>query len=414
MSLAIPGARRRPRVITPELIAVIAIVGLASMAMALLQPVLPLYLKSLGVSPLLIGLMGSAGMAGMVLGESSGGWLADRVGIKAPLIIGTFLCVPLVLSFVFVTDPSFIFLIFFIWGIVRAAIFGPGRGYIGTKIPVTQKATIMALYGTAMAGFRGLGTLSSGFIADSKGYDWVFYAGAAVGVMAGLLVIFSLKSERKTARRAFIEQDRVKKQTSPAEVPLYRHRPFVTQSAIALFFFAASGLGAFISLLGVEVARLDAADVGILFTISAVASALLQVPMGRMADRFSKRNMMLAGLLVTGAGQAVVGLSHGFPQMAAGMIIASAGGACFGPAAVALLSDNVPMTRQNTAMGIYGGCEDAGVILGSAMGGVVWSVFGPMWTFLLIGSLCAVVGAVIAFFGLKHRPTAATLQANPT
>lgn len=394
------------KIITPELIAVITIVGLASMAMAILQPVLPLYLTSLGVSPTLLGLMFSAGMAGMVLGESSGGWLADRADFRAPLLIGTFLCVPLVLSFVFVTSPPMIFAIFFLWGIVRAAIFGPGRGYIGTRIPFAQKATIMGLYGTAMAAFRGVGTLSSGFIVDTKGYDWVFFAGAAVGALAGLLVLISVKKtpvSRPADSRLSVQA------TGVQDVPLYRQRQFITQSTIALFYFAANGLGAFVSLLAVEVAGLEASQVGILFTIGAVTNALMLVPMGRLADRKNKRTLMVAGLVITGGGQAIVGLSHGFPQIAAGLIVGSIGGATFGPAAVALLSENVAQNRQSTAMGIYGGCEDAGVILGSSMGGVIWSTLGPAWTFLIMGSASAMIGAAITLLIPKRQaPTQGT------
>ncbi len=396
------------KIITGELMAVIAIVGIASMAMALLQPVLPLYLTSLGVSPTLLGLMFSAGMAGMVLGESSGGWLADRAGFRAPLLIGTFLCVPLVLSFVFVTSRAMIFIIFFAWGIVRAAIFGPGRGYIGTRVPLAQKATIMALYATAMAVFRGIGTLSSGFITDAKGYDWIFYAAASVGVLAGLLVLVFV---RKTPRAQAVARPASTPATPVIDVPLYRHRQFITQSAVALFYFAATGLGAFVSLLAVEVAKLDAAQVGILFTIGAITNAVMLVPMGRLADRKSKRAMMVVGLLVTGSGQAIVGLSNSFPQIAAGLIVGSTGGAMFGPAAVALLSENIAQQRQSTAMGVYGGCEDVGVILGSAMGGVIWSTLGHIWTFLIMGSVSATIGAAITFLFLKDRTPAKAVPA---
>ena len=52
-----------------ELFAVIVVVGLGVLAMAVLQPVLPLYLTSTGISPKMLGLMFSAAMAGMMLGE---------------------------------------------------------------------------------------------------------------------------------------------------------------------------------------------------------------------------------------------------------------------------------------------------------------------------------------------------------
>ncbi len=397
------------KIITRELVAVIATVGLASMAMALLQPMLPLYLTSLGISPATLGFMFSAGMAGMVLGESAGGWLADRVGLKIPLLIGTFLCAPLVLSFVFVTNPAMIFAVFFIWGIVRAAIFGPGRGYIGTVIPFAQKATFMAIYGAAMAGFRGLGTLSSGFLVDLRGYPWLFYAATAVGLIAGAIVLLAVKKSPERSRAATAALTAVAAVTERTP-PLYRQRAFISQSAIALLYFAAIGLGTYISLLAREVAGLSFSQVGIIFTIGAVVNAVMLVPMGIVADRSSKRTMMIAGLLVTAAGQAIVGFSTGFPQLAAGMIVQSAGGAMFGPAAVALLSENIARQRQSTAMGIYGGCEDLGVIVGMAMGGVVWTRLGPTPTFLIIGTASAVIGAILTFVLLKdpvrNRPPA--------
>jgi MFS family permease len=402
MQLCYDGLFRMRKIITRELVAVIGIVGLASMAMALLQPMLPLYLTSLGVDPPLLGLMFSTGMAGMVVGESAGGWLADRVGLKIPLLIGTFLCAPLVLSFVFVTTPAMIFAVFFVWGIIRSAIFGPGRGYIGTRVPFTHKATVMAIYAAAMAAFRGLGTLSSGFIVDLRGYHWLFFAAAGVGILAGTGVLLFVKKSPAS------EPSATANQSSPAggpldihpapetNVPLYRHRLFISQSAIATLYFAAVGLGTYISLLAREVAGLTFTQVGTVFTIGAVVNALLLIPMGRLADRTSKRTIMVAGLLVTAAGQAIIGFSTSFPQIAAGMIVQATGGAMFGPAAIALLSETIPHQRQSTAMGIYGGCEDLGVIMGLALGGIVWGALGPAATFLIMGTASATLGALLA------------------
>ncbi len=45
--------------------------GLGVLAMSMLQPVLPLYLTSIDVSPEVLGLMFSVAMVGMVFGESS-------------------------------------------------------------------------------------------------------------------------------------------------------------------------------------------------------------------------------------------------------------------------------------------------------------------------------------------------------
>jgi PPP family 3-phenylpropionic acid transporter len=388
------------RIISRELIIVIAITGLAVMSMSLLQPMLPLYLTSVGFSPTILGLMLSAGMAGMVLGESSGGWLADRVGIKFPMFIGTFLCAPLLVSFLFISDTALMFIVFFFWGIVRAAVFGPGRGYIGTNVSLSHKATFLAIYATAMAASRSLGTFTSGFISDAWGYDWIFIIAAGIALLGGVLVAAGLRGNpRGKPYKVGLP--------APAEPPtqgkpLYRQKPFVIQSIIAALYFMAIGVIPFLSLLAAQVAGLAATQIGILFTISAMGNALLLIPMGRLADRKNKRKMMTVGLLVTAASLVGISLSTSFAQLAASQVIGSIGGAMFSPAAVALLSENVPPQRQSTAMGIYGGCEDAGMIAGSALGGLVWSALGPTPTFLLIGTTSAVLGAIISFAVLKN------------
>jgi PPP family 3-phenylpropionic acid transporter len=392
------------RTITFELIVMLAIVGLATMAMALLQPVLPLYLTSLGVNPTMLGFMFSVGMAGMVVGESSGGWLADRVGIRVPLFIGTFVCAPLVLAFTFTTSPAIIFVIFFFWGIVRAAIFGPGRGYIGTKIPLAHKATFMAVYAASMAVSRSLGTLTSGFIADARSYDWVFYIAAGIGIAGSILVVLGLRNKHQAKG---VPLHVTPERSEAKELPLYRNRPFIYQSAIALVQFIAIGISPFMALLAAEVAHLPAREVGILFTISSITNAVLLIPMGRLADRRSKRMVMVIGLTITAAGQAIIGLSGSFAQIAVGCVIQGTGGAMFGPAAVALLSENVPSQRQSTAMGIYGAFEDAGVIIGSALGGVIWSAFGPAPTFFILGTGAAILGVIMSFT-LLRRPVVKT------
>jgi len=390
------------RVFNRELVSVIAIVSLAVMAMSVLQPVLPLYLTSIGVNPTVLGLMFSVGMVGMVFGESSAGWLADKIGIKIPLGIGTIACVPLILCFVFTRNVPFIFAIFLVWGVVRAAVFGPGRGYIGVTVPFSRKATFMAVYAASMSVSRSLGSLLGGFVGDHLGYDWNFYIAAGIALLGGALVIFALKKipSGSPASSLPMKPPGVK---TPVRAP-YRSRSFISQCVIAALCWASIGVVApFLPLLAVDVAGATATDVGILFTASALVNAALLIPIGRLSDRTNKKGMMIAGLLVTAAGMAGIALAKDFPGLIAAVITESVGGAIFGPAAVARLSETVPSNWQNTAMGIYGGCEDIGVVVGSALGGLVWSSLGPTSAFLLVGMATPIIGAIVAFVLLRNK-----------
>jgi MFS family permease len=161
----------------------------------------------------------------------------------------------------------------------------------------------------------------------------------------------------------------------------------------------------FLPLAALEVAKVDATAVGLLFTISGLVNAVLLIPVGRVADRTSKKYVMITGLLVTAAGMAGIAFSRSYAMLIVGVIGESAGSAIFSPAAVSLLSDTMPLHWQSTAMGIYGGCEDLGMVIGSAVGGLVWSSLGSKATFLLVGTTTAVLSALVALMMLKNAPS---------
>jgi MFS family permease len=390
------------RVINRELAAVIATVSLAGMAMSILQPVLSLYLKSLGISASTIGLMFSLAMVGMVFGETTGGWLADKIGVRIPLGIGTLISGPLVLLFLVTSSIPFIFGIFMVWGIARAAVFGPGRGYIGGNVPLAQRATWMAIYAASMSVTRSIGSFIGGLTAEHLGYAWNFYFATGAAVAGGLLVIFAL-NRMPLVKPAMLPPAHTGNDP-PAKAP-FRSRSFISQCIIAVLCWVSVGaIGPFVPLLAVEKAGLKETEVGLLFTISALIGAFMLIPSGRLSDKANKKTIIIIGLLVSGAGMATIGLAESYIFLVAAMILQGTGTALFSPAAVALLSETVPQHWQSTAMGLYGGFEDAGVVIGSALGGILWDAYGPQATFLFTGTAASIAAAIVALVMLKNRP----------
>ena len=109
--------------------------GLGVLATNIVRPTLPLYLISIGVLPEILGLMLSVAMVGMLFGEVSWGWIADKIGIKLPMSVGTTIFGLIILFFVYTQNISSLFIVFLFWGMARSALFGPGRGYIGSTAP---------------------------------------------------------------------------------------------------------------------------------------------------------------------------------------------------------------------------------------------------------------------------------------
>jgi MFS family permease len=304
------------------------------------------------------------------------------------------------LLFTFTQNIPFIFAIFLVWGVVRAAVFGPGRGYIGGNVPVTHKATFMAVYAASMSVSRSLGAFLGGIIGDHLGYDWSFYTAAIVALLGGAALLFGLS---KIAWGKPLPMAATPSNQVSTKAP-YRSRSFISQCVIAAFCWTSMGVVTpFLPLLVVDVAGVTATEVGVLFTISALASAALLIPMGRLSDRGNKKVMMILGLLVMAVGLGGITLARNYPGFIAAIVVQSIGSAIFSPAAVALLSDTVPQNWQNTAMGIYGACEDMGVVIGSALAGLAWSSIGPQSAFLLVGVVSSVLGAAAALTLPRHK-----------
>lgn len=187
--------------VSGNLIVIITVLALGAFAMSMLTPILPLYLTSIGIVPSIMGIIISISMAGMVFGEGYWGWFADRADIKIPLIVGTTVSSIIVFCLAFFRNIILIFILFFLWGLSRSAIFGPARGYIGTNISSSQKATFMAIITVILSASRSIGSLPSGFIADTWGFRWVFISSSVTTFVGGLIVIIGLKGIKKSATK---------------------------------------------------------------------------------------------------------------------------------------------------------------------------------------------------------------------
>lgn len=386
-----------------ELIAVIAIMGLGALAMAVPNPVLPLYLTSIGINPTILGFIISVAMVGMIIGEPSLGWVADKVGIKIPLSIGTFFCGLAVLCFTFTHNIPAIFLISFFWGITRSAIFGPGRGYIGANAPPLKRATFMSFISVVMAGSRTFGALPSGFVADNLGYFWVFVISCGISCLGGLVVVLGLRKTKKAKPKP----QAIPSYTSDTSSSQGQERVLgilVTQGAVAtLYFVGFSILISFLPLLATQVAGVSASQVGILFTISGVVTMVLSTPLAVLADRKSKKFFMVFGILLSSSAMAGLAFAGNFLWLIIFTTVNGIGMAMFEPAALGLISSVIPPHRLSTAMGLYGGIyENTGIVAGSALAGFVWSTWGPRTTFL-IGTITGILSTVTCLSFVREK-----------
>jgi MFS family permease len=91
----------------------------------------------------------------------------------------------------------------------------------------------------------------------------------------------------------------------------------------------------------------------LLGTAFALIYGIAGVPLGWLADRSSRRNLILAGVAVWSLGTIACGLAHSFAELFAARIVVGLGEAALSPAAISLLSDTFPESKRGRAVGLY-------------------------------------------------------------
>ena len=129
----------------------------------------------------------------------------------------------------------------------------------------------------------------------------------------------------------------------------------------------------------------------------AVSFTLFAIPLGRLADRYSRRSVLAAGLAGWSLCTALCGLGRSFRQMLLLRFGVGLGEATLNPCAYSIITDSFPEDRRSTALSVYSMGMNIGAGMAFLMGGLVirfasehqaWSLpfLGPMqpWQIILL------------------------------
>ena len=185
--------------------------------------------------------------------------------------------------------------------------------------------------------------------------------------------------------------------------------------AVAAVTIDAALLGLIAPLLPAIEERTGASDseLGLALAAYAIPVALLSLPLGRAADRFGRKGLLVAGLLLVAAGSAVIAASHSLELLIAARLIQGVGSAASWISALALVSDSAPPGQRGQALGFALGATSVGSIAGPALGGVAADLLSYEAPFLIACgcALAAAVAAVVLLPGdvKRSRPASPAL-----
>jgi MFS family permease len=328
------------------------------------------------------------------------GALSDRVNKRKPFIQGGLILMGAsTLAFIFASRFTDLLALRALQGLGVALTIPASMALMAAASNKESRGGSMGIYSTArMTGFSA-GPLMGGFLYDRFGFNTAFCAGAFFILLALILVQVMIKDV-------------------PTEIPVKDGRSFriidlhllnagILGAGLATFMMA----GAFSMMTPLETefnARLHetALDFSIAFSALMVSRLLLQIPLGRLSDRYGRKLFIIAGLILTAFSTALLGEARTTVQLIWLRVIQGVGAAGIAAPAFALAADLAKPGGEGRQMSIITMGFGLGIALGPLIAGLL-AVFDFDLPFVIVGLM------LIGSAGVIYLSVPETVQRKP-
>jgi MFS family permease len=242
----------------------------------------------------LIGVLASVSSVAVITGNFAGGFLADRAGRKSVVVLGSGALIPLLLAFAFVPNAAWVVALYFLQ-IFSLSLSSPAL--IALVADVSKTSSRGMAFGQFYLFAIGSGVpafVLGGYLADSVNLRFPFIVAALVALI-GLAASLGLSGTSIQTKLTNANTGQVEDEAPP--MPFTRF--LIVFGAIGLLTGVATGMLTPLNrLYPIEVLHVDATELGLIFSLgSALVTALVQIPGGRLTDRFGRKPLMLISLL---------------------------------------------------------------------------------------------------------------------
>jgi MFS family permease len=360
----------------------------------LLLPVIPLYATRLGAREADVGfIIGAFALTAMALRPLAGD-LADRIGRRPLVLLGTGIFALAPLGYTVVgTVPGLLFLRLF-HGIGMG--FGPTAAtVIATDLMAPERrGAAMGLYGLASAAALAAGPYLGSELVRALGFTPTFLV-ATVIEGAALALAWTLPETRSLT--APVREPAPGTSGPPSALARFGRRWF---SAAALYptglvlalYVSYGGLAALLPLFA---ERRQLGNPGLFYTVFALVSLAVRSPAGRLSDRLGRRVITASALALAGGGLVLLGLADSRSRFLGAAALYGLGFGAAQPALLAMTADRVPPGERGRAMGTLYTAWELGIFGGSILLGLCASRLGDRGTWWVAAAIAG-LGALAA------------------
>ncbi len=364
-------------------------------ASEMLYPVMPIYLKSIGFSIVLIGIL--EGVAEATAGLSKGyfGKLSDNLGKRKPFVqIGYSLSA--------ISKPMMALFVFPLWIFFARTIDRFGKGIrTGARDAILSDEATPKTKGKIFGFHRAMDTFGA-VLGPSlallylyfypENYKTLFFLAVIPGIIA-IITTFFLKEKKKS-----VETEK-KKTSFFSFLKYWKTSPKIYRKVVfGLLAFTLFNSSDVFLLLKAKQAGLDDTMVIGVYIFYNLVYAVFSLPIGILADKIGLKKMFIFGLIIFAVVYFGMSLSTDIYTIAGLFFLYGIYAAATEGISKAWISNITDKKDTGTAIGTYAGFQSICLMLASSLAGLIWYKFEANTTFAITGFVTILVVIYFTFF----------------
>ncbi|MHA2209943.1 MAG: MFS transporter [Candidatus Thorarchaeota archaeon] len=334
---------------------------LVFLGLSMVAPILPNYAESFQVSYTLVGFVVSSFAVTRMIFDVPAGLLTQKFEKKKIMISGLLLISTSSILAGFATNYITLVIARLLEGTGSALYVTTATVFLAQSSGTEKRGQWMSLYMGMLLLGTIIGPTFGGIIADIHDIHTPFFAYA---IITGLGVIPTLTLPRLPNSGNISSPLALKGILSDIRQVLSNPSYLLVTFTFFTLFFLRTGVNStLVPLFAASNLGLNSTSIGLVFTISGIAIALVIIPVGRISDRIGRKNPLVLCLILTAVITVIIPFSIDMLTLSVAMAIYGAVVGIAGPSA-AYVTDVSPQDKLELSMGFYRVITDFGSFVG--------------------------------------------------